>query len=522
MRILRAPAGHRGDDGYTMPLVMFVTMIGIAIGMALLTSVVFTSNQVSLGRERVQARAAAEAGIDVALAAIEQGQGLSVPCSLSGAASGVEASGPGQPAYSVTVTYRDSAGSVLTCSSNTVSSAPAEAYIVSTGTSSPGVGGGESAERVMEAAIRLRAGTASWADNFDKAVFSQASIVLDNSWSLLGADADFYTGGNFDCRNNSVFEGSVYAQGTGSMTNRCQIMGDLWTNSSITTSTSGISVGGNVKSSTGGLTMGNNPVPIGGNIVLAGSLVSSNGKMPDVGGTISQNLGAFASPPEQAFPRITFDPADWTEEGWSYMGWRDFIASIRTVPPAQSWWTNTSANFCQIAKAGWSLNKAMTTPTTKTVVDARASGQCDNGRLELSNNNELKLRNDFTIVASDFVHSGGLTVTSVDAAGNPSDEPRILRIIVPWTTGETCPTSPSTTMSFANSTTFSSSVTAFFYTSGNMEMSNLVSFKGQIYGCKVTPHNNLTLTFEAVGGPAESDAQVGSMYEVDVLYKRDA
>ncbi|MDP3972457.1 MAG: hypothetical protein Q8P61_06075, partial [Candidatus Nanopelagicales bacterium] len=378
--------------------------------------------------------------------------------------------------------------------------------------SSPGLAGGESAARVMEAAIRLRAGTASWADTFDKAVFSQGNVLLDNSWSLLGADADFYTGGNFDCRNNSVFEGSVFAQGTGAMTNSCQVMGDLWTKGSITTSTSGISVGGNVKSSTGGLTMGNNPVPIGGNIVLAGALVSSNGKMPDVGGTISQNLGAFASPPEQAFPRITFDPADWTEADpkWDYMTWTAFINGIKP----------DVSTPCQVAKAGWSINQAMVSPVGRTVVDARTV--CGGGRLEFSNNNELKLRNDFTIVATEFVHSGNLTVTSVEEDGSPSDEPRILRIIVPWTTGDSCPTSPSTTMSFANSTTFSSSVTAFFYTSGNMEMSNLVSFKGQIYGCKVSPHNNLTLTFEAVGGPSESDAQVGSMYEVDVLYKRDS
>ncbi len=513
----------RGDNGYTMPMVMLVTMIAIAIGVALATSIIFTTNQVSLGRERVQARGAAEAGIDIALAAIEQSQGSTVPCSLSGTSSSATNDGPFPPSYTVSISYRDASGAELACSPGAgTTSPPGEAVITSVGASAPGIVGGQPAERTMEAAVRLRAGTASWADTFGKAVFSQSSVVLDNRWSLLGANADFYTGGNFDCRNSSRFEGSVYGQGTGSLTNSCQIVGDLWTKGAITTSTSGISVGGSVKSSTGGLTMGNNPVPIGGNIVLAGALVSSNGRQPTVGGTISQNLGTFENPPEQTFPRVTFDQADWTEDGWDYLGWRDYIAGIRTVPPAASWWTNSSANFCHIAKAGWSLNKAMVTPVNKTVVDARASGQCDSGRLEFSNNNELKLRNDFTIIASNFVHSGNLTITSVDASGNPSTEPRILRIIVPWTTGESCAASPSTTMSFANSTTISSSVSTFLYTSGNLEMSNLVTFKGQIYGCKVTPHNNMTLTFEAIGGPAESDGQLGSNYEADVLYKRDS
>lgn len=522
MNVLRRKPGWQGDEGFSLAMVLFVTMIGVAVGVALATSVVFTNNQVSLGRETVQARAAAETGIDTALAAFEQSSGTALPCSLNGAASGV-ATGSTQPTYTVALDYQDAAGAPLTCNSGAVSGTPALVKITSTGKSYAAFGGAPQNQRQMEAAVQLRAGTASWADNFNKAIFSMRNITTTNRWTLLGAGADFYTGGNFACNNNSQFDGSVVSQGTANVTNSCRILGDLWARDQITTSTMGISIGGDVKSSRGGMTMGNNPVPIGGDIILAGALNNTNGQQPNVGGVISQNLGQFQDPPQEEFPHITFDPSDFTEwdaAGFTYMGWREYIDSIRTVPPAQSWWTNTPANFCQIANAGWSLNKAMLTPTTKTVVDARATNQCTSGRLEFSNTNQLKLRNDFTIIASSFVTSGNLTISSVDAAGNPSSEPRTLRIIVPWTAGESCETSPTTNMTFSNSTTIGANVETFFYTSGGIQISNSLSLKGQIYGCKITPSNLIQVNFTQVGGPADSDATAAT-YQADVLYKRD-
>lgn len=510
MRIYRLFAGRRGDEGMTLAMVLFVTMIGIAISVALATSVVFTNNRVSLGRETVQARAAAETGLDTALAAFEQRSGKALPCSLSGAASGVATGSAEQPTYSVTLSYYDASGTALTCSPTAgVSATPSLAVIASTGKSYVAFGGAPQNERRMEAAVQLRAGTLSWADNFGEAVFSQAGVILDNRWSLIGANADFYTGGNFDCRNNSTFEGSVYAQGSGSMTNSCQVMGDLWTKNAISITTASPSIGGTVKSSTGGLSISNSGVRIGGNVVLAGALTGS----PTVTGTINQNLGPFANPPELTFPQLTVDAtaSQWTsaDPPWQYMTWAAFVNGIKPgVSPT-----------CQISKAGWSLGTAMLSPTQRTVLDARTV--CTGGRLEWSNTNELKLRNDLTIIASNFVHSGNLSVTSVDAAGNPSTEPRNLRIIVPWTTGTACPASPTTTMSFANSTTFASSVSVFLYTSGNMELSNLATLKGQLYGCKITPHNQMNVTFNAVGGPIANASDTSVTYHADVLYKRD-
>ena len=522
MRILRRNPRWRGDEGLTLAMVLFVTMIGIAIAVALATSVVFTNNRVALGRETVQARAAAETGLDTALAAFEQRSGTTLPCSLSGTASGVATGSASQPTYAVTLTYYDAAGTPLTCSPSTgVSATPSLVSILSTGKSYPAFGGAPQNQRQMEAAVQLRAGTASWADNFKRAVFSNGSMTSTNTWALNGAGADFYTNGNFGCNSSSRFDGSVYSQGTGSMTNTCRILGDLWTKNAITTSTTGISVGGSIKSSTAGLSMGNNPVSIGGNIVLAGALVKSDGHSPTVGGTISQNLGAFAYPPSETFPKVTFTQTDWTNQGWTYMTWLDYIDSIRTVPPAASWWTRSVSNYCTIAYQSYSLNKAMVSPLTKTVLDARASGQCS--QLKWNGNsaaNQLKLRNDLTIITSNFYNTGSLTVTSVEADGvTPSATPRTLRIIVPWTATQTSCAS-GTTMKFdAGGTSFASNVTTFLYSSGNVELTNGISLSGQIYGCQVTASVATTINFVKVGAP--SDATTAGTYQADVLYKRD-
>ena len=62
----------REDQGYTMPMTLFVSMIAVAAGIAIALTVTITTRQASLGRETVQANAAAEAGLDAAYAALEQ------------------------------------------------------------------------------------------------------------------------------------------------------------------------------------------------------------------------------------------------------------------------------------------------------------------------------------------------------------------------------------------------------------------------------------------------------------------
>lgn len=522
--------GSADDSGYVMLMAMFAIIIGVGAVMLIFSSALFTVRQTTLGRERVQSTATAEAGLDSAFAALEQSNGTNVPCSLSGAATGVAQ----DPGYQVQIEYftenpsRDGEGDAipLTCTPGSgVSEVPYQAVVTSTGsTAVPGVPGAASKTRRMEALVRLRANAATWADRFTKAVFSEASITTTNQWALNGAGADFYTNGNFACNSSSRVDGSVYTQGTANLTNACRVLGDVWARGQITTSTTTVNIGGSVKSSTAGLRIGNNPLTIGGNVLLATTLVNSDGNSPNVGGTISQNLGTFADPPKDTFPKIGYDATNWTDSGWQIMTWVNYISGLRADGPAPGWWTSTS--YCTIAYQSYSLNEPMLSPNVPTVLDARTCSSNGGTNLQWQGNSkavELKLRADLTIIATDFYNTGTLKVTSVDAAGNPSTTPRQLRIIVPWVNGSSCGASGAGKIKFdAGGVQFDPTITVLLYTPGTITLSNGVTLSGQIYGCTVTASNATTVNFVPVGGPTEDDAAASSTYALDIVYQRDA
>ena len=376
-------AGSRGGQmtASFMPMTLFVCMIALAVGIAMTVTVGFTIRQASMGRVRVQSTAAAEAGLDAAYAALQQSAGTALPCSLTGTGRSVDQN----PSYSVAITYLDS---TVGADGNPRSSPALPVWVWprrpprpssrQKGHSGPRIRGAGTQARKMESVIRLRAGTASWEDNFSKALFSESAVTTTNQWNLNGAGADFYTNGSFGCNSSSKFGGSVGTQGTASLTNNCTITGTLYAKGKITTSTTGISIGGDLKSSTDGASIGNSPLTVGGSVLLAKALTISDGKSisaQKITGTVSQNLGTFADPPHEAFPKVSYDPAQWTSKGWSIITWPQYIAQLRAehlglgADPAPSYWTSSS--YCTIAYQSYSLNAVMYSPTSPTVIDAR-------------------------------------------------------------------------------------------------------------------------------------------------------
>lgn len=527
----------RADDGFLMPMTLFVCMIALAVGIAMTVTVGFTIRQASMGRVRVQSTAAAEAGLDAAYAALQQSAGTALPCSLTGTGRSVDQN----PSYSVAITYLDSTvgadgnPQVIPCTPGVgVAKAPATAIITAEGvTAAPAFEGAGTQARKMESVIRLRAGTASWEDNFSKALFSESAVTTTNQWNLNGAGADFYTNGNFGCNSSSKFGGSVGTQGTASLTNNCTITGTLYAKGKITTSTTGISIGGDLKSSTDGASIGNSPLTVGGSVLLAKALTISDGKSisaQKITGTVSQNLGTFADPPHEAFPKVSYDPAQWTSKGWSIITWPQYIAQLRAehlglgADPAPSYWTSSS--YCTIAYQSYSLNAVMYSPTSPTVIDARtcSTAASKNTNLQWQGNskaNELRLRSDMTIITNDFYNTGSLNVTSVDASGNPSSVQRTLRIIVPWVNGSTCAASGAGGIKFdAGGLVINPTITTFLYTPGTMTLTNGITLGGQLYGCTINSSVTTNINFKRVGAPTSSDAS-NINYSVDIVYKRD-
>ena len=73
---------RHSDAGFMLPMAMFITMMAVAASTLVVILVLFTSTQTQIGEARVQDNATAEAGLDAALASIEQSTGTNRPCSF--------------------------------------------------------------------------------------------------------------------------------------------------------------------------------------------------------------------------------------------------------------------------------------------------------------------------------------------------------------------------------------------------------------------------------------------------------
>ena len=70
--IQRVRATHRADAGFMLPMALFITMIAVAASTLVVGMVLFSIGQTQIGEARVQDNVTAEAGLDAALAALEQ------------------------------------------------------------------------------------------------------------------------------------------------------------------------------------------------------------------------------------------------------------------------------------------------------------------------------------------------------------------------------------------------------------------------------------------------------------------
>ncbi|MEH3079283.1 MAG: hypothetical protein PGN11_21970 [Quadrisphaera sp.] len=155
--------------------------------------------------------------------------------------------------------------------------------------------------------------------------------------------------------------------------------------------------------------------------------------------------------------------------------------------------------------SGDSLNGPIDAPASVKVIDARA---CDTLSLRDST---IVLSGDLTIIAKAFTSTNGLQVqkaSSVAAGTTPT-----LRIIVPMADGtSTCSANGSAGTITINSggTALGSDVSLLLYSAGNIDMSNSISFYGQMYGCKISElKNSVTINYRSVGQPEATTSGSG-------------
>ena len=499
------------ESGSALLAAVAVTLVAAMLSLTAVASVVVSSRASGVDRQRTQAVAAAEAGLDIALQQITataiKGQEGSMPCTKAAAplAAIPIASSPAPISVQNRISYVTPSGAA--CPVN--GEQPTSATVISTATPTQVLAGPTSAGvRTMTTTVVLSPGAGTSRPTWGSAAFSDEDLDVTNDFSTIGGGT--YTNGTYKCDSEVSIGGSVVAQGNAEMTNECTINGDLavkgkflcnsqsrvtgnvtasstsessltntctieknlWTGGPIKTTTRP-EIKGTATSSTGGFSA-QTGVKVHGATRLGGTVNMIDGK-PASGvflGGVTQNSPQAVPPPPpgQTMPAMTYQPSDWA--GYQFSSWSDWVKKNANDNSAESWSDARTKPCDQLSSASYSLKGPLRT-SVDLVVDARA---CSEVKL---NTVILELSGDLVLFVKDFTSTGGLTVTSKD--GNQ----HTLSIIVPATNATDPCSAPGKNIRFnSGGTVLSDKTPLLLYTTGEVELTNTVDFFGAIYACK--------------------------------------
>jgi hypothetical protein len=294
------------DDGVALIAVIGVMAVLAVVALSISTAAISAATFSSGTRANVQARAAADAGIDTAWAAMTHGV---FHCTVPTGGSGLE--------FEATVTYFDAASAPLTCSGAGLSGTPVKAVVSSIGVAEDaGISSGaDGSRRAITALFDVHVTPEVF--DLDEAVFSEGGFEMTNNFRVLDptglATANVYSNGNITCNANSPeVQGWILAQGNFDATNSCVVKGSVWAAGSISVG-SAVKITGDVFSAggTGAFPseMSIGSAFIGGTVVANGNISGSSttnqqycslsgydarvcGSMISIDGTITLNNGA--------------------------------------------------------------------------------------------------------------------------------------------------------------------------------------------------------------------------------------
>jgi Tfp pilus assembly protein PilX len=486
--LIRILAGNRrrGDDGVAL-LVAIALMALATVMMVTMTTIVIRENRQS-GRDRDRSVSVmtAEGGIDTALAQIQNTAVASIPCGST-----TQTSSNAQPevvSITTTVTYYDAAGTALSCpiADTTIAT---QAEVRSVAVSAP-AGGGQQVTRRMETLVQLKP---KYANDLDRAIFGNSAVQVANNFDLYGQsgpDADVYTNGNFTCSNNQHFRGSIYAQGSITMNQSCQIDVNANARTGFTISSPQSTVSGDVLVSNGSASVTGGT--IGGKVkavtVTPASYCTSNPSKCVTG------TGAAPAPPSIAFPQLGTSTQPWIDNGYTNV----FTAT-------------TCNNSATTSADGW-LNANGPTLTQKTLIVVPDSLNCPfNFKTSVKT---VKLNQDVAIFDYDGISlSNSLTFTSQDSTKH------YLYFIQPY--GSTCGTG-GLGISLSNLVVMDPTISELLYTPCDVHKANQSSTYGQIYAGGTAYVDNKTDAYYVpipVFGAVVTKRVL--WYTADVLYKRE-
>ena len=505
-----------------MLAVLGLALVTSVIGVTVVTATINGLGVTSASRAGVQARAAAEAGVDRALVAIQG----SCATSFTSASN---------PRYRYDLKY-----SVSTSTPVWVSGCPTNAatliMITSIGyAANPTVTGASPSDSRTIEAVYANVPVYVQAPVIQPAVYANTmegsfrNFVLNSSSASIAADVQIKNG-NVICSNGATIDGSVLLANGYVELDRCDVNGAIHVSKYVDISGIGTVVKRDIIALGQGVAAGSDVVRLAGGIgevrgsiysagnVRIGDLVQGNVSLPgsaanfvrvdssgqvqgsvvSSGGVIVSGSGRIDGTTSTNFTGLAALPAprvpDWTDIGYPHpSAWNGY-----TVIP---WPTTTSSCSIGNANAFWDSLATRSATVGNIVVDARACGAAG---LDFQNNiRNIELSANITFIAWKF------NVDKLVATTN-SAVTRYLWFMVPddYTTPAATPTCPVTpnaatpvgTITLTNEANIAPTIAAMAYTPCKI-VSDRNYWRGQLYGGTMEFLQQAQLTYVPVGVP---------------------
>ncbi|MET4638621.1 hypothetical protein [Mycetocola sp. 2940] len=268
------------DEGVALIAVIGIMAVLAVVALSIATAAISSATFTSGTRGNVQARAAADAGIDAAWAGMTKGTFFCTVPQADGLT------------YETTVEYFDAAGPIACTGTSSLAGTPVRAVVTSVGTAEhAGISSGaDGSQRTVAALFDIVVDPGDF--KLDDAVFSDGSFALTNAFDVLDlsghSNANIYSNGSVSCGARvPTVEGWILAQGDFNGLNTCSIDGSVWVGGSVNVS-SDVSITGDVFSAGG---TGPSPTGIAIGKVFIGGTVVANGNVTT---TTKDNQGRCA------------------------------------------------------------------------------------------------------------------------------------------------------------------------------------------------------------------------------------
>lgn len=527
MRAIRSRRVQGRDDrGVALVAAMGVVMlVGILVTVAIAIAL-SEAQQTGRDRQRSAGVSLAESQVDLTLARIQSAPPAQLGSSLCGTSTST--SGVGGDGYDVetTITYYNAAGVEVPCGAVPTTTV-AQAKVV-TRTTSGAVAGTSAAKRQVETLLRL---TPAFNNDLDKAIFAEGALTMSNKVVLTSAsgnpDADIYTNGDFYCRNNQEFAGSISAQGAIYLEGRCQVAVDVHAKGEVRITQPQVSVGGRVLSSNSSVSL--DKASIGQQARAAGAVTGQTCSTP---GKCFPNLGAggVEAPGTIAFPQLVWDAA--AQAAWTAKGYTNVV----TFPQGNfgCGWYNPPGNQDLVGPDGKSKNmngKAsgvgawLYANTYKLPAPTIVVSNCPSDKIILQGL-DLELNHHVVLVSRGGVSFSNKSVIQAVAGTGTAADPNLLYFIQPssyYGTPKTC-SAWEEGITLDNQVEMKATVNSLLYSPCKIRKANQSEITGQVYsGSALNFDNQLDMKFAPlpVWGGLSATSSVKS-YSSEVLYKRES